>query len=290
MTMILKPGRLGARRLARASISAPPPALDPACRAGVEAGAATVEAIVAKGEPVYGINTGFGKLAIGPHRAATTSSRCSATSCSRMPPASASRCPIAVVRLIMALKIASLAQGASGVRWATLDRLAPAALARRAAGHPGAGLGRRLRRSRAARASRRAPDRRRRGAARRRDACRRRRRFDAHGLAPLTLGAEGRAGASQRHAGLDRARARRPVRSRARVPGGAGHRRARDRCGEGLRRALRRAHPGAARPSPARARSPARCARCWPAAPSANRTASATTACRTPTACAASRR
>ena len=37
--------------------------LDPACRPRVEAAAKAVAAIVAKGEPVYGINTGFGKLA-----------------------------------------------------------------------------------------------------------------------------------------------------------------------------------------------------------------------------------
>jgi histidine ammonia-lyase len=37
--------------------------LDPACRPAVEASARAVEAIVAKGAPVYGINTGFGKLA-----------------------------------------------------------------------------------------------------------------------------------------------------------------------------------------------------------------------------------
>jgi imidazolonepropionase len=40
---------------------------------------------------------------------------CSATSCSATPPAWARRCP-PVVRLMMALKLASLAQGASGVR------------------------------------------------------------------------------------------------------------------------------------------------------------------------------
>ena len=37
--------------------------LDPACRQGVAAAANLVAAIVEKGEPVYGINTGFGKLA-----------------------------------------------------------------------------------------------------------------------------------------------------------------------------------------------------------------------------------
>ena len=40
-----------------------PASLDAACRPAVEAGARTIAAIVAKGEPVYGINTGFGKLA-----------------------------------------------------------------------------------------------------------------------------------------------------------------------------------------------------------------------------------
>ena len=37
--------------------------LDPAALPAVEASARTVDAIVARGEPVYGINTGFGKLA-----------------------------------------------------------------------------------------------------------------------------------------------------------------------------------------------------------------------------------
>ena len=37
--------------------------LDPAALPAVEAGARTVDAIVARGAPVYGINTGFGKLA-----------------------------------------------------------------------------------------------------------------------------------------------------------------------------------------------------------------------------------
>ena len=37
--------------------------LDPAHRAGVAASAATVERILRRGEPVYGINTGFGHFA-----------------------------------------------------------------------------------------------------------------------------------------------------------------------------------------------------------------------------------
>ena len=45
------------------SIAAPAPSLDPACRPAIAASAAAVERIVARGEPVYGVNTGFGKLA-----------------------------------------------------------------------------------------------------------------------------------------------------------------------------------------------------------------------------------
>ena len=37
--------------------------LDPAAMSAVEAAARAVDAIIARGEPVYGINTGFGKLA-----------------------------------------------------------------------------------------------------------------------------------------------------------------------------------------------------------------------------------
>ena len=37
--------------------------LDPACHEPVAAGAASLRRILARGEPVYGINTGFGKLA-----------------------------------------------------------------------------------------------------------------------------------------------------------------------------------------------------------------------------------
>jgi histidine ammonia-lyase len=39
------------------------PKLDNACRPKIKASAEAVARIVAKGEPVYGINTGFGKLA-----------------------------------------------------------------------------------------------------------------------------------------------------------------------------------------------------------------------------------
>jgi len=97
-------------------------ALDAACRAGVDAGAASVAAILAEGAPVYGINTGFGKLAsvrIGDADLATLQRNLvlsHAAGCGEP-------LPERVARLMMALKIASLAQGASGVRFATIEHL-----------------------------------------------------------------------------------------------------------------------------------------------------------------------
>ena len=66
--------------------------LDPAAMPAIEASARAVDAIVAKGEAVYGINTGFGKLASVHIADRRSRRRSSATSCSRTPPASASRC------------------------------------------------------------------------------------------------------------------------------------------------------------------------------------------------------
>ncbi|MBV9740461.1 MAG: histidine ammonia-lyase [Hyphomicrobiales bacterium] len=97
-------------------------ALDPACRAKVEAAADTIEAIVARGEPVYGVNTGFGKLAsarIGKDDLATLQRNIVLSHASGVGEA----LPESVVRLVMALKLASLAQGASGVRWSTVEQL-----------------------------------------------------------------------------------------------------------------------------------------------------------------------
>jgi histidine ammonia-lyase len=96
--------------------------LDGSARAAVEASAQTVATIVAKGDPVYGINTGFGKLA------SARIGRADLEALQRNLVLSHAAgvgdpLPEAVVRLVMALKIASLAQGASGVRWSTLEHL-----------------------------------------------------------------------------------------------------------------------------------------------------------------------
>ena len=94
--------------------------LDPAARDAVAASAAAVERIVAKGAPVYGVNTGFGKLAsvrIADADLATLQRNIVLSHAAGVGEA----VPRAVVRLMMALKLSSLAQGASGVRVATVD-------------------------------------------------------------------------------------------------------------------------------------------------------------------------
>jgi histidine ammonia-lyase len=97
-------------------------ALDPACRPRVAAAAKTVAAIVAKGEPVYGINTGFGKLATVRIDAADLAALQKNIVLSHAAGVGEAM-PVPVARLMMALKLASLAQGASGVTLQTLDLL-----------------------------------------------------------------------------------------------------------------------------------------------------------------------
>ncbi|HIQ18025.1 MAG TPA: histidine ammonia-lyase [Novosphingobium capsulatum] len=96
--------------------------LDPACASRVAESAAAVERILARGEPVYGINTGFGKLAsvrIGDEDLATLQRNIVLSHAA----GTGAPSPVPVIRLMMGLKLASLAQGASGVRPETVALL-----------------------------------------------------------------------------------------------------------------------------------------------------------------------
>ena len=88
----------------------------------VATSAATVNAIVERGEPAYGINTGFGKLAqtqIPREALADLQRNLILSHCVGVgEPLSAP-----IVRLVLLLKIASLARGASGVRAITVRAL-----------------------------------------------------------------------------------------------------------------------------------------------------------------------
>ena len=95
-------------------------ALDPACHAAVDRSAAAVAALIARGQPVYGINTGFGKLAnvhIPPADVAALQRNIVLSHAAGV----GAPMPVAVARLMMALKLGSLAQGASGVRRETVQ-------------------------------------------------------------------------------------------------------------------------------------------------------------------------
>ncbi len=90
--------------------------LDPAARAGVEAAAALVARAAGGGTAVYGVNTGFGKLAsvkIAAEDTATLQRNLILSHCCGVGEA----LDVPTTRLMMALKLLSLGRGASGVRW-----------------------------------------------------------------------------------------------------------------------------------------------------------------------------
>ncbi len=96
--------------------------LDPACAPLIAESAAAVERILARGEPVYGINTGFGKLA-SVRIAATDLETLQRNIVLSHAAGVGEASPAPVIRLMLALKLASLAQGASGVKPATVALL-----------------------------------------------------------------------------------------------------------------------------------------------------------------------
>ena len=207
---LLAPGRLELDRLT-AWLEDPPLRLElePAARADIDAAAALVAQAAAGEAPVYGVNTGFGKLArvrIAPADIAELQRRLVLSHmCGVGTPLDDG-----TVRLVLLLKAGSLALGPLG-RASGHGRRPPAAPGRgRLAGDPGPGLRRRLGRPRTLGPRRRRPDRRRPGPAARARAAGRRGagRYRAR---PARPGRQGGPRAAQRHAGLDRPGDRRPA-------------------------------------------------------------------------------
>jgi histidine ammonia-lyase len=92
-----------------------PLTVDPGCRAAIRRSADAVARVVSRGDPVYGINTGFGKLAsvrIAANDLQTLQRNIVLSHAAGV----GEPTPTPIVRLMMALKLASLAQGASGIR------------------------------------------------------------------------------------------------------------------------------------------------------------------------------
>ncbi|HRP80009.1 MAG TPA: histidine ammonia-lyase [Aquamicrobium sp.] len=115
MTITLRPGSVPLDDLAAIYWNGEAVALDRGFDAGIEKAAARIAAIAAGNEPVYGVNTGFGKLAsikIDAADTATLQRNLILSHCCGV----GAPLPEKVVRLIMALKLVSLGRGASGVR------------------------------------------------------------------------------------------------------------------------------------------------------------------------------
>jgi histidine ammonia-lyase len=120
--MLLRPGHLSLDQLQAIHAGGQPLRVDPAALPAILASAAVVQRAAAGDAPVYGVNTGFGKLAstrIGAADLAALQrnlirSHCAGVGEPLAPP---------VVRLMLALKAASLARGCSGVRPVVIDTL-----------------------------------------------------------------------------------------------------------------------------------------------------------------------
>ena len=86
----------------------------------VEAAARMVASAASAEVPVYGVNTGFGKLSsvkIASSDTATLQRNLIRSHCAGV----GDPLPDAVVRLALALKLVSLGRGASGVRWSVIE-------------------------------------------------------------------------------------------------------------------------------------------------------------------------
>jgi histidine ammonia-lyase len=120
--IVLTPGGTGLATLEAVWRGADAVSLDRAAQPAVEAAAARVAAVAAGGAAVYGVNTGFGKLAsvkIASGDTATLQRNLIRSHCAGVGPPT----PGPVVRLMMALKLLSLGRGASGVRWQIVELL-----------------------------------------------------------------------------------------------------------------------------------------------------------------------
>jgi histidine ammonia-lyase len=114
--LILTPGATTLAQLETLWRDGAPAKLDPAARAPVEAAAQKVRDVAVGDVAIYGVNTGFGKLAsvkIAPKDITTLQRNLILSHCCGVGEA----LDIPTTRLMMALKLLSLGRGASGVRW-----------------------------------------------------------------------------------------------------------------------------------------------------------------------------
>ena len=120
MTVILTPGAATLAQLHDIWSGEKPVTLDPTSHPAINAAAAMVAKAAAGEDAVYGINTGFGKLAsvkIAPQDVATLQRNLILSHCCGV----GDPLDTATTRLMMVLKLLSLGRGASGVVMSTVD-------------------------------------------------------------------------------------------------------------------------------------------------------------------------
>lgn len=121
-TLTLLPGQLTLDDLYAVNNAPVRLTLDPSCIAGIEASAATVKKVIDENRVVYGINTGFGMLAntrIPPDELETLQRSIVLSHAAGI----GEFMDEATVRLLMTLKINSLARGYSGIRLEVIQAL-----------------------------------------------------------------------------------------------------------------------------------------------------------------------
>ncbi|MEH6635919.1 MAG: histidine ammonia-lyase [Halioglobus sp.] len=121
-TFTITPGALGLQDLRRINLNPIQVNLDPACFERVDAAAAVVAEVISQGHTVYGINTGFGLLAntrIKPEELETLQRSIVLSHAAGI----GNFMDANTVRLLMVLKINSLARGYSGIRLSVIQNL-----------------------------------------------------------------------------------------------------------------------------------------------------------------------
>ncbi len=118
--IVLTPGKVSLAQLEAIYRGAGPVRLDREAQTAVVAAMEIVAKAAASDVPVYGVNTGFGKLAsvaIAPEDTAELQRNLVRSHCAGVGEPARSE----IVRLMMALKLLSLGRGASGVRWQVIE-------------------------------------------------------------------------------------------------------------------------------------------------------------------------
>ena len=121
-TLVLTPMQVSLQDLEQVYRSNVAVRLDAACKPAVELAQSRIDAAAAGSAAVYGVNTGFGKLAsvkVAPEDTAQLQRNLILSHCCGV----GEPMPEAHVRLMMVLKLISFGRGASGVRWSLVSLL-----------------------------------------------------------------------------------------------------------------------------------------------------------------------